>query len=52
MMLSLITSSVSDSLAIPLGWNRSCLEYKVMSCRIRKARRTHLSNAVEVVANA
>ena len=43
MMLNLITSSVSDSLAM-------CPEYKVVSCRIRKARKTHLREAGEVVA--
>jgi formate dehydrogenase major subunit len=42
MMLNLITSSVSDSLAM-------CPEYKVVSCRIRKARKTHLRKAGEVV---
>ena len=45
MMLNLITSSVSDSLAM-------CPEYKVVSCRIRKARKTHLREAGEVVAKA
>jgi len=45
MMLNLITSSVSDSLAM-------CPEYKVVSCRIRKARKTHLRSPGEVVANA
>jgi formate dehydrogenase major subunit len=45
MMLNLITSSVSDSLAM-------CPEYKVVSCRIRKARKTHLRGAGEVVAKA
>ncbi len=45
MMLNLITSSVSDSLAM-------CPEYKVVSCRIRKARKTHLRDAGEVVAKA
>jgi predicted molibdopterin-dependent oxidoreductase YjgC len=45
MMLNLITSSVSDSLAM-------CPEYKVVSCRIRKARKTHLRSAGEVIANA
>ena len=43
MMLNLITSSVSDSLAM-------CPEYKVVSCRIRKARKMHLREAGEVVA--
>jgi len=45
-MLNIITSSVSDSLAIPLGRDRSCPEYKVVipprkdrQCRIRKAKR-------------
>ncbi len=37
MMLNHITSSVIDSLAIPLGRDRSCPDYKVVSCRIRKA---------------
>ena len=45
MMLNLITSSVSDSLAM-------CPEYKVVSCRIRKARKTYLRSAGEVVAKA
>ena len=45
MMLNLITSSVSDSLAM-------CPEYKVVSCTIRRARKTHLRNAGEVIANA
>ena len=45
MMLNLITSSVSDSLAM-------CPEYKVVSCRIRKARKTHLREAGEVVVKA
>jgi formate dehydrogenase major subunit len=45
MMLNLITSSVSDSLAM-------CPEYKVVSCRIRKARKVHLRSAGEVIANA
>lgn len=52
-MLNLITRfaasrlccSVSDSLAM-------CPEYKVVSCRIRKARKTHLREAGEVVAKA
>jgi len=43
MMLNLITSSVSDSLAM-------CPEYKVVSCRIRKARETHLRGAGEITA--
>jgi len=42
MMLNLITSSVSDSLAM-------CPEYKVVSCRIRKAKKAHLRKAGEVV---
>ena len=41
MMLNMITSSVSDSLAM-------CPEYKVVSCRIRKARKMHLRKAGEV----
>ena len=45
MMLNLITSSVSDSLAM-------CPEYKVVSCRIRKARKTHLREAGELVTKA
>ncbi len=52
-MLNIITRSaasrrscsVSDSLAM-------CPEYKVVSCRIRKARKTHLREAGEVVAKA
>ena len=42
MMLKMITSSVSDSLAM-------CPEYKVVSCRIRKAKKAHLRKAGEVV---
>ena len=42
MMLNMITSSVSDSLAM-------CPEYKVVSCRIRKARKGHLREAGVVV---
>ena len=41
-MLNIITSSVSDSLAI-------CPEYKVVSCRIRKAKKAHLRQTGEVV---
>jgi formate dehydrogenase major subunit len=37
-MLNVITSSVSDSLAM-------CPEYKVVTCRIRKARKAHLRKA-------
>jgi formate dehydrogenase major subunit len=44
-MLNIITSSVSDSLAM-------CPEYKVVTCRIRKARKTHLRKEGEVVAKA
>ena len=54
-MLNIITSSVGDSLAIPLWRDRSCPEYKVViplgrdkQCRIRKARRTHTRNAGEL----
>jgi formate dehydrogenase major subunit len=43
MMLNLITSSVSDSLAM-------CPEYKVVSCRIRKAKKGYLRKAGEVVS--
>jgi predicted molibdopterin-dependent oxidoreductase YjgC len=42
MMLNMITSSVSDSLAM-------CPEYKVVTCRIRKANKAHLRKAGEVV---
>ena len=41
-MLNIITSSVSDSLAM-------CPEYKVVTCRIRKAKKAHLRKAGEVV---
>ena len=48
--------SVSDSLAIPLGRDRSCPEYKVVIplrrdrlCRIRKAKKAHLRKEGEVV---
>jgi formate dehydrogenase major subunit len=40
-MLNIITSSVSDSLAM-------CPEYKVVTCRIRKAKKAHLRKAGEV----
>ncbi len=47
-MLNVHTSSVSDSLAIPLWRDRSCPEYKVVIplrrdrlCRIRKAKKAH-----------
>jgi formate dehydrogenase major subunit len=42
MMLNLITSSVSDSLAM-------CPEYKVVSCRIRKAKKGYLRKVGEVI---
>ena len=45
MMLNLITSSVSDSVAM-------CPEYKVVSCRVRKARKAHLRVAGEVLKKA
>lgn len=51
-MLNLINSSVSDSLAIPQGRNWSCPEYKVVSCRIKKAKKAHLRKAGEVVEKA
>ena len=41
-MLNVITSDVHDSEAL-------CPEYKVVSCRIRKARKGHLRKAGEVV---
>ncbi|MBK7942769.1 MAG: formate dehydrogenase subunit alpha [Flavobacteriales bacterium] len=44
-MLNIITSSVSDSLAM-------CPEYKVVTCRIRKAKKAHLRKAGEVVQKA
>lgn len=44
-MRNLITSDVHDSEAM-------CPEYKVVSCRIRKARKGHLSKAGEVVEKA
>lgn len=44
-MLNIITSSVSDSLAM-------CPEYKVVTCRIRKAKKTHLRKAGEVTVKA
>jgi len=52
MMLNLITSSVSDSLAI-LRQARDgvCPEYKVVSCRIRKAKKAHLRKVGEVTPN-
>lgn len=40
-MLNIITSSVSDSLAM-------CPEYKVVTCRIRKAKKAHLRKAGDV----
>jgi len=50
MMHNLISSSVSDSLAIPPRRDRSCPEYKVVSGRMRMARKTHLRDAGEGVA--
>ena len=44
-MLNVITSSVSDSLAM-------CPEYKVVTCRIRKAKKVHLRKAGEVRVKA
>ncbi|MBX2979677.1 MAG: molybdopterin-dependent oxidoreductase [Flavobacteriales bacterium] len=44
-MLNIITSSVSDSLAM-------CPEYKVVTCRIRKAKKGYLRKAGEVVGKA
>jgi hypothetical protein len=46
MMLNLITSSVSDSLVHRTADDP---EYKVVSCRIRKAKKAHLRKAGEVV---
>ncbi|MBK9274815.1 MAG: hypothetical protein IPM49_09780 [Flavobacteriales bacterium] len=58
-MLNIITSSVSDSLASQLWRDRSCPEYKVVIplgrdrlCRIRKAKKAHLRKAGEVVLKA
>jgi hypothetical protein len=51
-MLNLITSSVSDSLAIPQWRDRSCPVYKVVSSRIRKARKGYLRKAGKVVVKA
>ena len=42
-MVNTITSSISDTEAL-------CPEYKVVSCRIRKARKTHLRKAGELEA--
>jgi hypothetical protein len=44
-MLNVITSSVSDSLAL-------CPVYKVVTCRIRKAKKAHLRKAGEVSVKA
>ncbi|MCB0793063.1 MAG: formate dehydrogenase subunit alpha, partial [Flavobacteriales bacterium] len=44
-MLNIITSDVHDTEAL-------CPEYKVVSCRIRKARKGHLRKAGEVVEKA
>ncbi|HNR55760.1 MAG TPA: hypothetical protein PKJ19_11355 [Flavobacteriales bacterium] len=44
-MRNLITSDVLDSLAM-------CPEYKVVSCRIRKAKKAHFRKAGEVVEKA
>jgi hypothetical protein len=44
-MLNIITSSVSDSLAM-------CPEYKVVTCRIQKAKKAHLRQAGEVTIKA
>ena len=40
-MLNIITSDVHDTEAL-------CPEYKVVSCRIRKAKNTHLRKAGEI----
>jgi hypothetical protein len=48
-MLNVITSSVSDSL---VRRTADVPEYKVVTCRIRKARKTHLRKEGEVVAKA
>ena len=53
MMLNLITRSVSDSFAIlRQAQDGVCPEYKVVSCRIRKAKKAHLRQAGEVVHKA
>ena len=44
-MLNIITSDVHDTEAL-------CPEYKVVSCRIRKAKKGHLRRAGEVVEKA
>ncbi len=43
-MLHIVAISVSDSLAM-------CPEYKVVSCRIRKAKKAHLRKTGEVGMN-
>ena len=55
MMRNLITShrcSVSDSLGIPTSRDMLCPAYKVVSCRIRKAKKAHMPQPGEVVAKA
>jgi len=48
-MLNFITSSVSDSMAIlRQAQDGVCPEYKVVTCRIRKAKKAHLRNVGEV----
>lgn len=44
-MLNVITSIVNDSLAM-------CPEYKVVTCRIRKAKKAYLRQAGEVTIKA
>ena len=43
---------MSDPLAIPLWRDRSCPEYKVVTSRVRKAKKAHLRKAGEVVEKA
>lgn len=45
-MLNMITSSVSDSL---VRRRADVPEYKVVTCRLRKAKKAHLRKAGEVV---
>lgn len=52
-MLNLSTSSISDPLVILRQARDSvCPEYRVVVCRIRKARKMHLPQTGEVVAKA
>ena len=52
-MLNVITSDVHDSEAIlRRAQDDACPEYKVVSCRIRKAKKAHTRKAGEVSIKA